>query len=319
MYKRQFLVSKKEKEERIEKEYQKKYEKYTLDSARYEDKMARYNKIMSTMDERTEKAYVAITKWEEEIEQRKYLLGHYYGKLSTYRESKMIFIAQKYLEKNLNEADKFRILSNYEELLRRKDIVIDNAEARRYYLKLYGDRKKTEMSNKYYRNYREKDDGVSIIDEDLEKQREKNDFIKNAPLKIINETSFAMKKNKSVSDFGNYAMSTSRLGWINCDRFIKIKEEDKRELAFQADNNTKIYLAFQELNSMLTPTRIGNVISFEGIPTGEKVTIVGIKLKDSKPQIYYKEMTIGENEWITPIFQESSIDEISNVFAKMGS
>lgn len=316
-FKDKIFLSQKKKDEMLETEYQRRLEIYKQKRINYEEKLAAYTTKIANFDTEIQRAELEIEKWEKQIKKAKYDLSYYYEKLDVYKTSKIIYIAQKYLAKNLNDPDTYRILTNYEKLLYRKDFTIDNAKAKKYYHSLYGNTRYFHKKYRYDYKYGNRQD--VIVDESLEKQRDENRKIRKAPQAMISKISFAMKKDKSIHDIGKYATSISSLGWINCDRFRKVEEEDKRELALTVDSNTKMYLAFRDMNSILTPTKIGNDISFKGIPSGERVTLVGIKLENKVPYVFYQEMTVDGNEKLTPSFKASSLEEITTVFESLGS
>ncbi len=317
-FKEKLMLSQEDKQKRIDEAYEKKVEKYNKDLAKYEEKLAIYEENIANFGQTLLAAKQRVKRWEEEIEKCRKEIGHYYYKMEVYRNEKMIEIAQEYLIKNLDNEDKNSVLLKYDELLHRQDITYQNALANRNFQRLF-DLKEYSKVTSYKTNYRIVDDKMEVIDESFQKRDDRNRIIIAAPAASISEVTFNMKENKTVGDLGRYATSVSALGWINCDRFIDVSPMDMRQIVLQSDENTNYYMAFKDINSMLKPRRKEDITSFVGVPKGEVVRIVGIRLVNNEPSIFYREMTIEENEEMAPQFVAASFDEIKSVFARLGS
>lgn len=85
----------------------------------------------------------------------------------------------------------------------------------------------------------------------------------------------------------NYFSRITDFGWINCDRFMGIPKEEKMQLVVkdQDDISERIFLLFNDSNSILSTRKKGNYYLSNAIPQDAKITIVGLKFKDRQPML----------------------------------
>lgn len=317
-WKEKLLWSQKVKEEKIEEAYQKKYAQYLKNMQEYEIKLARYETRKKRYKQDVIDAKKAIVEWEKEMETLRYELGHYYLKLDVYRTEKMIFDAQEYLLQHVSKENKLEVLEQYNVLLHEKKISYYHPVARRYYKTLFANKRMSCLTYKTNRRY--KDGHMFIVDKDLEDKINATRHILKGPQRIIEEAKFAQNPGeKTIQELGRYVTAISSLGWINCDRFKAIAAENKRVLAFTAEPNTTYYMAFNNINSILTPVKSGDQFIFTGVPKGEDVTIIGIQLKDQTPHLYVQDMKIVDNQHIKTSFEKVTYKKMSETFKQLNT
>ncbi len=93
-------------------------------------------------------------------------------------------------------------------------------------------------------------------------------------------------------------LSSSTLGWINCDRFVNLKVERTDVLvSYDGEIEPSVYLVFKDFNGMMPYTsRENEVFVFDNIPIDLEATVVGVyRLADSE-DIYYAEKPISTNK-----------------------
>ena len=121
---------------------------------------------------------------------------------------------------------------------------------------------------------------------------------------------------------GSYVASIQKLGWINCDRFTG--EEEVAQLTVQnVEKNTRLYLVFKDIRSILRPIKKLGVATFSGIPDGAPVKLVGVRLVDEKPQMAVMDMVVGLQDEVTLTYgpckltdlsmELNSVDPVSNI------
>jgi hypothetical protein len=110
----------------------------------------------------------------------------------------------------------------------------------------------------------------------------------------------------------NYAFQTKNMGWINCDRFYNVQDEDKTDLIVQTD--LPVTLIFDKLNSSMRSSHHKNGVSFNQIPKNEKITLFSIKKKEGKLLMALQQTTIG-NKPISLDYQEVSFQEMQDKLA----
>jgi hypothetical protein len=96
------------------------------------------------------------------------------------------------------------------------------------------------------------------------------------------------KKLEAVSteDLNYYIFSSTELGWINCDRFIR---EEEPLVDFTVDaagcENTTVSMVFDKDKSILAGIKLGNQFLFKGVPANQKVRIITIDNPNGKPRM----------------------------------
>ena len=109
----------------------------------------------------------------------------------------------------------------------------------------------------------------------------------------VNESNI---NNLQVIEIRRYIFSSSKLGWINCDRFYKI-ESPKTDLFVKTDfyPNADVKIVFHNFNGILEgeKTSLGHV--FKGIPSGEKITVLAIAKQRDKNFISLSESTTSSS------------------------
>ncbi|MCF1190227.1 energy transducer TonB [Mangrovimonas sp. AS39] len=86
------------------------------------------------------------------------------------------------------------------------------------------------------------------------------------------------KSSVSSSEILQYVMATSKLGWINCDRFVKSqKEKVKYKFKLKNADGSKVSLVFKSIKSILRGKSNNNYFDFGELPKEEEVMLVVIR------------------------------------------
>jgi hypothetical protein len=127
---------------------------------------------------------------------------------------------------------------------------------------------------------------------------------------------YASFKNKAIekvdqSELNYFVLSASKLGWINCDRFLN-SPEDKIELLVNSDNvnNLKAFVVFKGINSIMNGTSSNGKIIFNNIPIGQSIRVIGLNNQEGKPTMCVLETTVDDKEIQLSNFSEFSIDQL---------
>ena len=124
----------------------------------------------------------------------------------------------------------------------------------------------------------------------------------------------------SKSDLERYTLSTTQLGWINCDRFINSRKNKIRyniNISNAEDANVK--LIFKSMSSIL-PSRASNgFYDFGLVPVNEEVILLGIKKKGDKIFLGLKELRIRATSKQDIDFKEVSLSELKKELIKLNS
>ncbi|WP_107037962.1 OmpA family protein [Brumimicrobium mesophilum] len=86
----------------------------------------------------------------------------------------------------------------------------------------------------------------------------------------------------SSADLGFYGFSTSRLGWINCDRFRNYSPLITMKTDLDVSSEKFTTLVFKEEKCLLPASRLGGKFGFSSIPTKKPVYYVVMETKNDK-------------------------------------
>lgn len=102
-------------------------------------------------------------------------------------------------------------------------------------------------------------------------------------------------RNMDAAEMNYYIFSVSKLGWINCDRFIEFEEKVDLLVNTPVLPDLKLKMIFSEINGVLKPSIKNGKYVFTQIPKGQKATIVGIKQEDGNLLAAFEEIEINED------------------------
>lgn len=116
--------------------------------------------------------------------------------------------------------------------------------------------------------------------------------------------SLYMKNQKTLN---KYIFNSTRLGWINCDRFVN--EKPLTDLIVMSTDiiDGNFYLVFRSINAVMNASIDHTGIKFANIPVGRKATLIAFKKTDDG--MFYSENTIiiQENQSI-----EITLEKVTN-------
>ena len=116
--------------------------------------------------------------------------------------------------------------------------------------------------------------------------------------------------------------SLTALGWINCDRFYKFREQTDIEIDLPVtlnNNNIQFFLLFKSMNGLMnlnTETSVSQKRIFHSLPLGESVTLIGFT--KSNGQLFHckEEFVIQKNKPVLLKFKNISTEEMTKMFGK---
>lgn len=129
------------------------------------------------------------------------------------------------------------------------------------------------------------------------------------------------KKDASIKinqfELDNYVFAITRLGWINCDRFLDLPAEQKTDFVVKSTEKSdqKIRLIFEnnggERTIMNGETKDGKTI-FKNVPIDQKITVLGIGLNNGNPTLAKSKTKISNSPFILNNAKEMDIAELEN-------
>lgn len=120
-----------------------------------------------------------------------------------------------------------------------------------------------------------------------------------------------------IDEFNNYIFQTSKLGWINCDRFLQIAESSKMDfhIKMNSNENSRIYILFKDFNSLLEIKGTDSNFIFKDAPRNTDIEILAIKTENNKTKYSHKETSTNIGSIVINEFSDfelNTIDEILN-------
>ncbi len=116
----------------------------------------------------------------------------------------------------------------------------------------------------------------------------------------------------------NYLFTASRLGWINCDRFIRNKgPKIKYKIKIKDSNGADVKMVFKNRRSILQGRAIFDSFNFGDIPKGEDVTLVAIKVIDNQYQLAIKDVNTENLKEFEFDFKEYTFEDIQQELKKL--
>jgi hypothetical protein len=133
----------------------------------------------------------------------------------------------------------------------------------------------------------------------------------------VNDTTLSGLRSSEMS---RYVFSSSKLGWINCDRFINL-EKPATDLYVSCGNYSEIdiKLVFHSFKSFLNGELSGTTCKFKGVPANEKITIVVIKKMDNNAFVSLMESNTSMQEINNLRFEKVTMDKLKEKLEQLNN
>lgn len=134
------------------------------------------------------------------------------------------------------------------------------------------------------------------------------------------------KQYESVGRLNNrtldrYFFRVNTLGWINCDRFRDVPEEQKMPLAVRSSgkDGERIFIVFESLNSIVEMQWTEEYYTSSPLPGNEQVRIIGFRVKDGKAQLAVRKMMVAEGgkEPLKLDFENCRLGDLRSVLSEI--
>lgn len=109
-----------------------------------------------------------------------------------------------------------------------------------------------------------------------------------------------------------YMFSATEMGWINCDRFWDVDDDEKTDFIVKTDypDDTKIQIVFKDIKSIMNGSLENGTHVFKNIPKGKEVKIIGISYSNGKPTLALGESTTDNKTYTLSGFKEFTLDQL---------
>ncbi|WP_170110438.1 OmpA family protein [Flavilitoribacter nigricans] len=116
-----------------------------------------------------------------------------------------------------------------------------------------------------------------------------------------------------------YFFTVNKMGWINCDRFYNIAASEKEPLMVMDDDEQeeRVFILFKERRSALNTIRKKDHYTTLSVPRGMEVRVIGLKVKDGRPLLAIREVTVGEIDQIELEYEPRRLSEIRETMASL--
>ena len=274
---------------------------------KYDELYKKYEDVMELHNEYEKVRPAELKEWKEEFMKRRELLLDIQKAYYTKNIEKRVGYYIAKMAKQKNTVSHHTLLADLSKAL---DVEIGNMPfpAKEYMIDVFG------------KNYGEVLDNAHFEYLQYDTRRIVN-LVPDLQPKIREVEGQIMKKKLEMgyvdeNVFGRYLVSTSDLGWINCDRFMEFEDWQLTELMF-ADNNidSKYYLVFKDIKSIIRPRKKNGEIVFNGIPRGEKVRLISIGFQGKQAQMAYQDLVVGNKKPINLKHKSARIDDIKRVLS----
>lgn len=148
------------------------------------------------------------------------------------------------------------------------------------------------------------------------------DYVSKDSIKSTRETMQELDTNsdkpKSVE---YYLFHSSKLGWINCDRFLNFSRDllTKFRIDSKTANSANIRIVFHDIKAILSSHSFRGKNIFENVPLNSKVTVFVTTLIDGKPHLAVKESVISRETVTNFDFKPISIEMLDAEALKLNN
>ena len=119
-----------------------------------------------------------------------------------------------------------------------------------------------------------------------------------------------MKSSKTAMQ---YLYRVNRMGWINCDRFYNVPDEERVTLAIadEDEQQEELFVIFKDIKSMMKAYR-WNEESYQvaNLPKDMEIRVVGIKVIGGKAQLAVSDTRVRDGHPLRLSYQPASINKI---------
>lgn len=131
----------------------------------------------------------------------------------------------------------------------------------------------------------------------------------------INDTNIS---NVKTADIRHYIFSTSKLGWINCDRFYN-SPKPRTDLYVDCGNYTEldIKLVFHSFKAVLDNYASKTANKFQNIPDDEAITVVVVKKLNNDTFISLTESNTSIKSVTNLVFEKVTMDRLKLKIAEL--
>ncbi|PCJ64584.1 MAG: hypothetical protein COA58_12665 [Bacteroidetes bacterium] len=224
-------------------------------------------------------------------------------------QAKMDFARSGHLEYLANQLAYYNMLSRFDAKFIAKNFVKDNeisiSKMRKYY-------SKHRRSMNFNRSYSLQNNKLA---HEMMQDKEVKEMINLAiSKKFETDAANGISTQGAVDNF--YSAGVKKLGWINCDRFSKIKFKVAAKFAVAGVVGERVMVYIKKFKSLMSTSSVGEERQVK-IPVREKAKVIHIMAVEGKPQLSIVDFVARKGVKIRPDYKEVSLEELKTQLAAL--
>lgn len=127
---------------------------------------------------------------------------------------------------------------------------------------------------------------------------------------------YSKYQDKAIEQMGkealNYSvLSFSKLGWINCDRFL-YDDVEKTDFVvnIQGESGSLAFITFDSIKSIIRGENRNGSFVFRNMPVNSKIKVIGISYRNGKPLLSKMPAIINKQPFTLSDFKEFSLTDL---------
>ncbi|MBD0255750.1 MAG: TonB family protein [Cytophagales bacterium] len=123
----------------------------------------------------------------------------------------------------------------------------------------------------------------------------------------------------TLSEVSRYLFSTSRLGWINCDRFWRYDGPSTDYVVTTGNaRQVDVKIVFDNMNVIMTGVRQNGRYHFGKVPVGQKITVVALKRGNDAYYLAVQQEQVTEGKAPELAFEPVTMQKLKAEMTKLG-
>jgi TonB family protein len=132
-----------------------------------------------------------------------------------------------------------------------------------------------------------------------------------------NSLSDSVLQNSDANTVSHFIMRSSKLGWINCDRFITKTPQTNFRVFIGEENNADVKVIFDNYKSVLPGRYVEGYYQFANVPVGEPVTILAIRAGNEHLMLAINKTIINSSTYSALNFKQVTVEALKQEMQKL--
>lgn len=142
-------------------------------------------------------------------------------------------------------------------------------------------------------------------------------FNENLRREFVENLNDSVLQKANANVVSHYILSSSKLGWINCDRFSSKTPQTKFRVFIGEENNSDVKIIFKNYKSVLPGHYVDGYYHFPNVPVGEPVTIIAIRAKKEGLMLAINKSIITNSVYSALDFKQVTVETLKEEMQKI--